>query len=657
MESNNLPISNFRKELIKLINENNVVIVVGETGSGKSTQLPQYILKSKHHQSGLITCIQPRRIAAVNLSKRVSHETKTKLGELVGYTIRFDNLTSQKTKLKFMTDGILVRESMSDNLLLNYSHIILDEAHERSVYTDILMGLLKQIQLKRQNQENILKIIIMSATLDSTAFSTFFNNAPIFKIPGRKHCIRIMHTKNEISDYLYSCLVSVFQINASARDNRAILLFLTGYEEIEASCSFIRQMTRNLPDNVCKLLPMPLYSNLPPKQQQMIFKKAPNNMRKVIISTNIAETSLTIPDVKYVIDCGFFKTKYLLSRNTRRTERSDLKFPFTTDTSIETIQILRLSKAQAIQRSGRAGRVSDGICYRMYTELQYENLDSTPVPPITTCALENVFFQMIALGISRPDKFPFVNCPLHFNMHNALMNLLYMKIIEKVTISSGFEFKISKNGAFMAKFPIDPRYSRIIFLSKDNHLICSIIAVIALLSADGKMFVYKKRNCVNYQKFGCDDDLLTILSMFVAFKNTSDQKKWCDRHLIIERTMLNVDSIYNQLCNIFQECYQKKVNQDCLGQNNDLAKYICMGMYLNSAYRQKDKSYKTFYNSIPVLFHPSSTLFINKKTPDYVVYDTLICTKNVYYMKNICSVKFQDLLDADPKMFTKFKKN
>lgn len=307
-----LPVYEFKNDLQQKILSNQVIIVEGETGSGKTTQIPQFLLPLLAIPGQkAIACTQPRRVAAMSIAKRVAEEMDVDMGAEVGYTIRFEDCTTDSTILKFMTDGMLLREAMNDPLMHRYSCIVIDEAHERTLSTDVLMGLLKEIMVKRPD----LKIVVMSATLDALKFQSYFNDAPLLKVPGRTHPVEIFYTPEPEKDYVESSVRTVVQIH-QLEDPGDILLFLTGEEEIEDVSRRIRMEVDNLGDKVGPVVVYPLYASLPPRQQQDIFKEAPGPRtpgglpgRKVIVSTNIAETSLTIDGIVYVVDPGFSKQK------------------------------------------------------------------------------------------------------------------------------------------------------------------------------------------------------------------------------------------------------------------------------------------------------------------------------------------------------------
>lgn len=308
---------------------------MGETGSGKSTQVPQLIYESKLNSKGIIAISQTRRVAAISLAKRVSQEKSSAVGELVGFAVRFENCTSDKTKIKFMTEGILLREAIRDKYLSKYSFVILDEAHERTSNTDVLFGVVKNAQKYRKRDGlNELNIIIMSATIDCAQISKYFDDCPVLALEGRSHKVNISHAKQKQEDFLFASLVTLFNIHSSAPINHDVLIFLPGKEEIDSMIHQIRSVLKS-PDlnGKAQMKVWPLHSALTPQKQMEVFQKCNDNFRRVIVATNIAETSLTIPGIKFVIDSGVFKMKN-----------------YEASTGLESLKITKISQAQAWQR-------------------------------------------------------------------------------------------------------------------------------------------------------------------------------------------------------------------------------------------------------------------------------------------------------------------
>jgi pre-mRNA-splicing factor ATP-dependent RNA helicase DHX16 len=365
-----LPVFAYREELLQAVEDYQTIIIVGETGSGKTTQIPQYLVEAGFTKDGKkIGCTQPRRVAAMSVAARVSEEMNTKLGHEVGYSIRFEDCTSEKTIIKYMTDGMLLREFLNEPDLSSYNVLIIDEAHERTLHTDILFGLVKDIAKYRKD----LKILVSSATLDAEKFSAYFDDAPIFRIPGRRYPVTTYYTKSPEADYLAAAVTTTMQIHLTQQDGD-ILVFLTGQEEIESLQERLNFIGKKLKGKMKELIVVPIYASLPPELQAEIFKPTPIGARKVVLATNIAETSITIDGIAYVIDPGFCKMNTYNPRN-----------------ALESLVITPCSRASANQRSGRAGRVGPGKCFRLYTSWAFKNeMDENTIPEIQRTNLGNV---------------------------------------------------------------------------------------------------------------------------------------------------------------------------------------------------------------------------------------------------------------------------
>jgi ATP-dependent RNA helicase DHX8/PRP22 len=340
-----LPIYKLRGQLIEALATNQILVVIGETGSGKTTQMTQYLFESGYCERGMIGCTQPRRVAAMSVARRVAEEFGCKLGSAVGYSIRFEDCTSEETVIKYMTDGMLMREFLMDGELKRYSVIILDEAHERTVNTDVLFGLLKRVCIARKD----FKLIVTSATLDAEKFSAYFHNAPIFSIPGRLFPVTILYSKQAETDYLDAALITTMQIHLSQPPGD-ILLFLTGKEEIDTACEILYERMKSLGPNAPELIVLPVYSALPSELQSKIFDPAPPGSRKCIVATNIAEASLTIDGILYVVDPGLCKQNIYNPR-----------------LQMDSLVIVPISQASANQRAGRGGRTAPGRWHLFHT--------------------------------------------------------------------------------------------------------------------------------------------------------------------------------------------------------------------------------------------------------------------------------------------------
>jgi ATP-dependent RNA helicase DHX33 len=448
---------------------------------------------------GLIACTQPRRVAAITVAMRVSEETNTQLGQLVGYSVRFEDVTSQDTKIKYMTDGMLLREAINDSLLQRYSVIILDEIHERTIHTDVLLGIVKQAQKERMKGGlKPLKIILMSATMDVDLFSKYFNQAPVLYLEGRQYPIDIYHSAQSQNDYLYASIVAVLQIHKLAPLNEDILLFLTGQEEIESTVKTLNDLNKNNRP----LLALPLYASLPQAKQLKVFEKAPPGVRKVIVSTNIAETSITIKNIKYVIDSGMIKGKL-----------------FNSQSNLEVLKVHKISKSQAWQRSGRAGREPPrGVCYRLYTENEYENLPASTIPELLRSNLASVILQLLAIGIKSPHAFDFIDKPDESNIKAAIHEL---ELLGAVKLINDTEYELTKIGRKMSQFPLDPKYAKCILSAEQYECVEDVLKIVSLLSVDS-VFVSNLNKNSNFNtikdKFtSADGDHITLLNVFKAF--------------------------------------------------------------------------------------------------------------------------------------------
>ncbi|XP_058083127.1 probable pre-mRNA-splicing factor ATP-dependent RNA helicase DEAH2 isoform X4 [Magnolia sinica] len=468
-----LPVWQQKEEFLQVLKESQTLILVGETGSGKTTQIPQFALEAGSHldkdRRKMVACTQPRRVAAMSVSRRVAEEMDVTIGEEVGYSIRFEDCSGPKTILKYLTDGMLLREAMTDPLLERYRVIILDEAHERTLATDVLFGLLKEVLKNRPD----LKLVVMSATLEAEKFRGYFNDAPLMKVPGRLHPVEIFYTQEPERDYLEAAIRTVVQIHM-CEPAGDILVFLTGEEEIEDACRKITKEINNLGDQVGPVKAVPLYSTLPPAMQQKIFEPAPPPLkedgppgRKIVVSTNIAETSLTIDGIVYVIDPGFAKQKVYNPR-----------------VRVESLLVSPISKASAHQRSGRAGRTQPGKCFRLYTEKSFNNdLQPQTYPEILRSNLANTVLTLKKLGIDDLVHFDFMDPPAPETLMRALEVLNYLGALDD-------EGNLTKLGEIMSEFPLDPQMSKMLVVSPEFNCSNEILSVSAMLSGRHQQLSY-----------------------------------------------------------------------------------------------------------------------------------------------------------------------
>ncbi|XP_067866115.1 ATP-dependent RNA helicase DHX33 isoform X2 [Heterodontus francisci] len=552
--------------------------------------------------------------------------------ENIGYTVRFEDLTSDKSKIKFLTDGMLLREAMGDPLLRKYSVVILDEAHERTVHTDVLFGIVKAAQKKRKELNTMaLKVIVMSATMDVDLFSQYFNRAPVLYLEGRQHSIQIFYTKEPQNDYLHASLVSIFQIHQEAPPSHNVLVFLTGQEEIEAMSRTCREIAKHLPQGSGQMSVFPLYASLPHLQQLRVFQLGPKDCRKVILSTNIAETSVTIPGIKYVVDTGMVKAKR-----------------YTPESGLEVLAVQRVSKAQAWQRAGRAGRQQAGICYRLYTEEEFEKFQNMTVPEIQRCNLASVMLQLLALRIPNPLTFDFISKPSPDAVRAAIEQLELLGAVER----KDNQIILAPIGKKMAAFPLEPRFSKTLLLSPEFHCTEEILTIVSLLSVDSVLYnPHAKRDEVHSvrKKFiSSEGDHMTLLNIYQAFKNVGGHKEWCRENFVNSRNMTMVAEVRCQLRDI---CTKFGVRlESSRSDTGNIRRCLAYALFLNAAELQPDGTYATLDSRQPVAIHPSSVLFHCK--PSYVLYNELLHTSKCY-MRDLCVVDAEWLYEAAPEYFNR----
>ncbi|XP_059303683.1 pre-mRNA-splicing factor ATP-dependent RNA helicase DEAH1-like isoform X2 [Lycium barbarum] len=621
-----LPMYPYREDLLQAINDHQVLVIVGETGSGKTTQIPQYLHEAGYTKRGKIGCTQPRRVAAMSVAARVSQEMGVKLGHEVGYSIRFEDCTSEKTILKYMTDGMLLREFLGEPDLASYSVIMVDEAHERTLSTDILFGLVKDIARFRPD----LKLLISSATLDAEKFSDYFDCAPIFKIPGRRFPVEIHYTKAPEADYLDAAVVTALQIHVTQPPGDGdILIFLTGQEEIETAEEIIKHRIKGLGTKIAELIICPIYANLPTELQAKIFEPTPEGARKVVLATNIAETSLTIDGIKYVIDPGFSKMK---SYNPR--------------TGMESLLVTPISKASANQRAGRSGRTGPGKCFRLYTAYNYMNdLDDNTVPEIQRTNLANVVLSLKSLGIHDLLNFDFMDPPPAEALLKALELLFALSALNKLG-------ELTKVGRRMAEFPLDPMLSKMIVASDKYKCSDEIISIAAMLSVGNSIFYRPKDKQVHADNarmnfhVGNVGDHIALLKVYSSWKETNFATQWCYENYIQVRSMKRARDIRDQL-----EGLLERVEIALTSNENDyeaIKKAITSGFFPHSAKLQKNGSYRTIKHPQTVNIHPSSGL--SQVLPRWVVYHELVLTTKEY-MRQVTELKPEWLVEIAPHYY------
>ncbi|KAF5738029.1 hypothetical protein HS088_TW13G00923 [Tripterygium wilfordii] len=674
-----LPIASAEKRLVEEVKKNDVLIIVGETGSGKTTQLPQFLFNAGFSRDGRsIGITQPRRVAAVTVAKRVAEESGVELGQRVGYSIRFDDYTSSSTRIKYMTDGLLLREALLDPYLSRYSVIIVDEAHERTVHTDVLLGLLKKVQHARSKSGNDhihidnkanngtlavaekedgsqsaslfkkcqgrkflpLKLIVMSASLDAHVFSEYYSGAKAVYIQGRQFPVDILYTLHAESDYLEAALITIFQIHLEEGPGD-ILVFLTGQEEIESVERLVQERLRQLPEDSQKLFTVTIFSSLPSEQQMRVFMPAPVGFRKVILATNIAETSVTIPGIRYVIDPGFVKAR-----------------SYDPVKGMESLIIVPTSKAQAIQRSGRAGREGPGKCFRLYPESEFEKLEDSTKPEIKRCNLSNVILQLKALGVDDIIGFDFIEKPPRAAIIKSLEELFLLGALTD-------DCKLADPvGRQMSRLPLDPIYSKALILANEFNCLEEMLITVAMLSVESIFYFPREKKEEARSRVKCfsspDGDHLTLVNIYRASdeflekrnmgpgkdKREKIMRKWCKENFINSRSLRHARDIHSQI--------REHVEQMgfCVSSCGDdvlqFRKCLAASFFLNAALKQPEGTYRALASGQVVQIRPSSVLFQAK--PECIIFNELVQT-NHKYIHNITRIDYLWLTELAPHFY------
>ncbi|XP_028300956.1 pre-mRNA-splicing factor ATP-dependent RNA helicase DHX15 [Gouania willdenowi] len=630
-----LPVWEYKENFSDIITRHQSFVLVGETGSGKTTQIPQWCVDMVRGLPGpkrAVACTQPRRVAAMSVAQRVADEMDVMLGQEVGYSIRFEDCSSAKTILKYMTDGMLLREAMNDPLLERYGVIILDEAHERTLATDILMGVLKEVVRQRPD----LKVIVMSATLDAGKFQVYFDSCPLLTIPGRTHPVEIFYTPEPERDYLEAAIRTVIQIHMCEEDEGDCLLFLTGQEEIDEACKRIKREVDDLGPEVGDIKIIPLYSTLPPQQQQRIFEppppRKPNGAigRKVVVSTNIAETSLTIDGVVFVIDPGFAKQKVYNPR-----------------IRVESLLVTAISKASAQQRAGRAGRTRPGKCFRLYTEKAYKTeMQDNTYPEILRSNLGSVVLQLKKLGIDDLVHFDFMDPPAPETLMRALELLNYLASLND-------DGDLTELGSMMAEFPLDPQLAKMVIASCEFNCSNEILSITAMLSVP-QCFVRpteaKKAADESKMRFAhIDGDHLTLLNVYHAFKQNNDSNQWCYDNFVNYRSLASADNVRMQLSRIMDRFNLPRRSTEFTSRDYyiNIRRALCTGFFMQVAHLERTGHYLTVKDNQVVQLHPSTVL---DHKPEWVLYNEFVLTtKN--YIRTCTDIKPEWLVKIAPQYY------
>ncbi|KAI4211056.1 MAG: hypothetical protein LQ351_006176 [Letrouitia transgressa] len=622
-----LPIYTFRDELLAAIEQYQVLIIVGETGSGKTTQIPQYLHESGYTKDGMkVGCTQPRRVAAMSVAARVAEEMGVKVGNEVGYSIRFEDATSEKTILKYMTDGMLLREFLTEPDLGAYSALMIDEAHERTLHTDILFGLVKDIARFRPE----LKLLISSATMDAQKFAQFFDDAPIFNIPGRRYPVDIHYTSQPEANYLAAAVTTIFQIHIT-QGKGDILVFLTGQEEIEAAEQNLQETSRKLGSKVPEMIICPIYANLPSELQTKIFEPTPPGARKVVLATNIAETSLTIDGIVYVIDPGFVKENVYNAR-----------------TGMESLVVTPCSRASANQRSGRAGRVGPGKCFRLYTKFAFYNeLDENTTPEIQRTNLNSIVLLLKSLGVNDLIEFDFMDPPPAETLIRAFEQLYALGAFND-------RGELTKIGRQMAEFPTDPMLAKAILAADKHGCVEEVLSIVSMLGEASALFYRPKDKKIHADsaraRFTSKEggDHFSLLNIWNQWVDSDFSYVWSRENFLQQRSLNRARDVRDQLAKL---CDRVEVTITSVGANDlvPIQKSLAAGFFPNAARLQKGgDSYRTVKNGMTVYIHPSSVLF--EINPRWVIFYELVLTSKEYMRSNM-PIQPEWLTEAAPHFY------
>jgi ATP-dependent RNA helicase DDX35 len=575
-----------------------------------------------------------------------------KLGQEVGYSIRFEDVTTAATRIRFLTDGLLLREALVDPLLSRYSVIMVDEAHERSLSTDILLGVLKKIRKRRPE----LRIIVSSATLQAEDFLTFFNGSDIVQgtdeeektgrivsLEGRTYPVDILYAEAPVEDYVEKAIQTVFDIHTK-EPGGDILVFLTGREEIDTVVEAISERSAQLHPRAQSMMPLPLYAGLSTEQQMYVFEPAPENMRKVIFSTNIAEASVTIDGVVYVIDSGFVKLR-----------------AFNPITGIETLTATAISKASATQRAGRAGRTKSGKCFRLYTEASYQSLEETGIPEIQRSNLAPVVLQLKALGIDNIVRFDFITPPPAELLTRAFELLYSLGAVDDYA-------KLTKPlGVRMAELAVEPMMAKTLLSAPSFGCLGEILTIAAMTSLGGAVWFHhdgdKKSMETSRRKFAAEEgDHLTLLNAYQAFvtKGRKESKFCRDNHLNF-KSMTRAVSIRAQLKR-YLERFGINVDETLLNNANkqplaiggpdkgeQIRRCLTAGFFAHAAKMQPDGTFRNVAGGTILHAHPSSSMF-NRKA-DWVVFHEVMETGNKIFIRDITKIEKSWLLEYAPDFY------
>ena len=603
-----LPVSQRKAEIQKLLSEHQVIVVAGETGSGKTTQLPKMCLELGFGNLGMIGHTQPRRIAARSVAARIAEELETELGGLVGYKVRFNDQISDDTQIKLMTDGILLAEIQNDRFLNQYSCLIIDEAHERSLNNDFILGYLKQLLPRRRD----LKLIITSATIDVERFSKHFNNAPIIEVSGRTYPVEVRYrpvAEEDDQDQLQGILNAVDELQAEGRGD--ILIFMNGEREIRDTAEALQKQ------NLKHTEILPLFARLSAQEQNKIFH--PSGLNRIVLATNVAETSLTVPGIKYVIDPGTAR----ISRYSYRTK-------------VQRLPIEPISQASANQRKGRCGRVSEGICIRLYSKEDFNSRPEFTDPEILRTNLASVILQMTALSLDDIEAFPFVDAPDKRHIQDGIKLLKELGAFETIQTKLGEKRRLTTIGRQLAQLPVDPRLAKMLLSAVDFGSVYEVMIIVSALSIqDPRERPTEKQQASDEKHRRFADKKSDFLAFLNLWNYVQEQQKALTKNQF--RRQCQKDFLNYLRIREWQDIYQQirlAVREMGLPINSEKAEYqqihtaLLSGLLSHIGLKEAEKQQYLGARNAHFAIFPNSVLF--KKQPKWVMAAELVETSKLW---------------------------
>ncbi len=606
-----LPITQKKAEILEAIQHNQVTVIAGDTGSGKTTQLPKICLELLQNAEGIVGCTQPRRVAAMTVSQRVADEL-AEHSNLVGYKIRFHDHTTSHTRIMFMTDGVLLAETRHDKLLKKYAVLIIDEAHERSLNIDFLIGHVKNILRKRRD----LKVVITSATIDTTAFSRHFDNAPVINIPGKTFPIEVRHEPpqtdefGEIENYLEKVVDAVYDIYMNEPPGDT-LVFLPTEKDIRICCE---QLAKKVKETAV----LPLFGRLQPADQKKIFR--PLKTSKIVVATNVAETSITVPGIRYVVDTGLARMAYYNSRS-----------------KTHSLPIRKVSRASCDQRKGRCGRVGPGVCIRLYQEEDYLQREEYSVPEIKRSNLAEVILQMLSYKLGDPYDFPFIDPP-----HGSSIREGYRTLFELGAIDENKE--LTKNGKIMASLPIDPAIARIIIEARQNNCLTEIMVIATVMAIQDPRVrpadMEEKADHAHSHFAHPQSDFITYLNIWNLYHQVRSKtswsrlKKFCKLYYLSFQRMREWFDLHEQMTNILRKHKQLTLNKK-EASYDAIHKSLAVGFLRNIGLKKSKYVYQGSAGKEVMIF-PGSGQF--SRSPQWILASAFLETNRLYAL-NVATIQ------------------